>query len=179
MIPINEQEKAMTERLMNSNIAGQWPIMYFGDASTPGYLVSRSIKIKTFSNGKASFQCRDLWFYEPDGSATRIWSSEDTEEEMSWSIFDFYQKVEAHMIQSLAVNKMIGAIIDGRIVCTNYRSFMTGMMTSPSGLKAIDDHFGIKPKDVLVSIRNSVHGEKRDRIPAKLNSIQLEKQSVN
>ena len=70
MIPINDKEKTMTEKLMDNNISGQWPIMYFGDADAPGYIVSRSIKIKRFSDGKASFQCRDLWFYNPDGNAT-------------------------------------------------------------------------------------------------------------
>ena len=94
-------------------------------------------------------------------------------------MFDLYQSIGAHTIQPLAVNRMIDAIIGGRTVSTSYRNFMTGMMTSSSGLKELDDHFGIKPKDALAAIRNSVHGEKRDRLPAKLSFIQLEKQSAN
>ena len=174
MVSINEQEKLMTKKLMNNCISGQWLVASVSQVRNPGFLVTKTIKIKLFSNGKVTFVCKDLWFYDDSGNATEIWNANRTEEENSDSIDDFYSVFLERCLAELKVIDSINAIWDGHLVRTNYHNFITGMMTTSKGLKAINEHFGLKPRDMLVSIRKSLP-ETKERISTRMDLISIDR----
>jgi len=172
MKPDDEKIRKISAALANRSIDGEWPLMVFNDAKTPGMFKTKSIKPISFGRFDVKFRCNSLWF-STEYEEILVWDADSKKAKREEKMFDLFECIEVYPIIAVQSNKILAALTEAKVLFMSHRNFISGVLSGRNSLEILK-HFSISSREMLSFIRQSREAI-GNAVPRGLKQYKLQK----